>query len=86
MSGVGGKRRDWAEVEEEKNGRRKVLYHSVLLVRTDGQELRRRKRIRDHWVVDRLRGRLERTDRLREEGKKRWWCWREQRTCQSLYV
>lgn len=45
--------------------------HSVLLVRTDGQELRRRKRrrrkrIRDHWVVDRLRGRLERrTDRLR---------------------
>lgn len=48
-----------------------------MLVRTDGQELRRRKRRRrkrirrDHWVVDRLRGRLERrTDRLRREGKK----------------
>ena len=57
-----------------------VLYHSVLLVMTDGQELRRRKRrrrkrIRDRWVVDRLRGRLERrTDRLRrgkEEGMDR---------------
>lgn len=42
-----------------------VLYHSVLLVRTDWQELRRRKRVRDRWVVDRLRGQLERrTDRL----------------------
>lgn len=47
------------------------------MVRTDGQELRRRKRrrkrIRDHWVVDRLRRQLERrTDRLRREGKKTW--------------
>lgn len=53
-----------------------VLYHSVLLVRTDWQELRRRKRrrkrVRDRWVVDRLRGQLERrTDRLRREGKKK---------------
>lgn len=47
------------------------------MVRTDGQELRRRKRgrkrTRDHLVVDRLRGQLERrTDRLRREGKKKW--------------
>lgn len=46
------------------------------MVRTDGQELRRRKRrrkrIRDRWVVDRLRGQLERrTDRLGREGKKK---------------
>lgn len=57
--------------------KKEVLYHSVLLVRTDGQELRRRKRgrkrTRDHWVVDRLRGQLERrTDRLRRERIKRW--------------
>ena len=55
--------------KDDKREEEKVLYHSVLLVRTDGQELRRRKRIRDHWVVDRLRGRLESTDRLREEGE-----------------
>lgn len=49
-----------------------VLYHSVLLVRTDGQELRRRKRIRDRRVVNRLRRQLERrTDRLREGSKER---------------
>lgn len=44
------------------------------MVRIDGQELRRRKRGRkrtgDHWVVDRLRGQLERrTDWLRRERK-----------------
>lgn len=54
--------------------KKKVLYHSVLLVRIDGQELRRRKRGRkrtgDHCVVDRLRGQLERrTDWLRRERK-----------------
>lgn len=56
-----------------KNGR-EVLYHSVLLVRTDRQELRgrkRRRRIRDRRAVDGLGGRLERrTDWLRRKDIK----------------
>lgn len=55
----------------------RVLYHCILLGRTDGQELRRRKRRRrkrigNRWVEG-LRGRLERSaDRLRsqEDGQK----------------
>lgn len=46
-------------MREDRGRKKELLYHSVLLVRTDGQELRRRKRGRkrtgDHWVVDRLR-------------------------------
>lgn len=65
-----------------KDGRKEVRkdqYHSELLVRTDGQELRRRrrKRTREHWVVvvevvEGLRGQLERrTDRLRREEEEK---------------
>lgn len=58
------------------------------MVRTDRQELRRRKRGRkrtgDHFVVDRLRGQLEgRTDWLRRERK--WTGGKRDETGQQTY-
>ena len=59
----------WCSAGWEPGGeKRRWLYHSVLLVRGDGQELGR---VRDRRVLQRLRGRLEGADRLEKQREQR---------------